>query len=144
MAANAVLLAIRPEYARLILSRQKTFELRRVCPLAPRGTRVILYASAPLSALVGTASVDSIVAASPRQLWPVVRPHCGITRWQFDLYFRRAKVGFGIKMCAAAEYNSPLSLRMLRHHLPDFRPPQNFRYVRNDRASDKRLLHYLP
>ena len=48
-----IVLAIHPEYADAILEGSKSFEIRRRCPDLPPGTLVYLYATSPISEIVG-------------------------------------------------------------------------------------------
>lgn len=129
---DAIFLALKPRFAREILSGTKTVELRRKRPRDLReGSLVVLYASSPVKAVVGTATVERIVTAPPSALWPTVAAHGGISRAEFDEYFDGAIEGTGIFVHTAASSSAPYPLDEIRADWPGFHPPQAFRYLRS-------------
>ncbi len=76
MAADGVLLSIRPVHAEKIFQGIKTVELRRVCPQLLPGARVFVYVSAPVSAVVGYFVVGEVIQKAPHRLWRDVRHAC--------------------------------------------------------------------
>jgi predicted transcriptional regulator len=83
---RALVLSVRPRFARAILSGSKTAELRRQRVSAPPGTAVILYSSSPMMAVVGTARIGAVDALAPRQAWRRYRKGLGLTKAEFDAY----------------------------------------------------------
>jgi predicted transcriptional regulator len=87
MAAKQYLfLPIDPEWAIAILRGTKKWELRTKRPAIDRGDVVVVYASAPLKAIVGSFTVGEIVSGAPRAIWSVVGGEVASTR---RAYFRR-------------------------------------------------------
>jgi hypothetical protein len=70
------LVSLRPRFANAILIDTKTVELRRRAITASPGTAVVLYASAPTMAVVGTATLIEVVA---------LRPHTACRRYRHTL-----------------------------------------------------------
>lgn len=131
MTESAIFLSVKPKYAKAILSGRKTVELRRTRPQELRqGSLIVLYASSPVKAVLGTAHVESIVATSPESLWSLVKNSAGVTREEFDLYFRGAAEAVGIFIESPATAPAPYELSAIRRDWPDFHPPQAFRYLR--------------
>lgn len=129
---DAIFLAIKPRYARDILSGAKTVELRRTRPRDLReGSLVVLYASSPVRAVLGTAEVERIVTTAPIELWPLVASQSRINRAEFDHYFVGADEATGIFVRAPAPTPSPYRLDEIRQDWPGFHPPQAFRYLRS-------------
>jgi predicted transcriptional regulator len=87
MAAKQYLfLPIEPEWAIAILRSTKKWELRTKRPAIDRGDIVVVYARAPLKAVVGYFTVGEIVSGTPRAIWSVVGGEVASTR---RAYFRR-------------------------------------------------------
>lgn len=126
---DGLLLAIKPRFADAILSGEKTVELRRVRPQVEPGAKVVLYASSPVKAVVGTFTVDRVVEASPRALWPQVRGLAAVTRREFYDYFDGASTAVAIFLKAPASAKRHLSLEQMRRASPAFSPPQGYQYL---------------
>jgi predicted transcriptional regulator len=130
VASKAVLLSIRPKYADLILSGDKTVELRRIRPkyLQP-GSLVLMYASSPISSMVGAFSVDSIFEKPLDELWEEVKEKSGISYDEFKLYFEGINKGVGIFIKDCWALSEPISLGLIKQKVKSFAPPQSFRYA---------------
>lgn len=53
-------------------------------------------------------------------------PH---SRSEIEAYFEGRTVGHALRVADATRYGDPVPLREIREAVPDFSPPQNFRYV---------------
>ena len=126
---RALLLSLRPRYARLLLDGTKTVELRRVRPAAQDGMLVLLYASSPTRTLVGTARVVEVEAASLEAVWRHHGPDAAITREEFDAYFVGVETAVAITLASIQPLQRPRPLKDLRDRVAGFRPPQSFRYL---------------
>lgn len=132
MLENAIFLSVKPKYAHEILSGRKTVELRRTRPRQiGNGGLVVLYASAPVKAVVGTANVERIVNAAPDALWPMVQNQAGISREEFDEYFSGVDEATGIFIRSPEFTARPYHLAEIRRDYPSFHPPQAFRYLQS-------------
>ncbi len=135
MSEHALLLSIRPEYATKIFDGSKTVELRRVRPRLTSGDLVLVYASAPVKALLGAFEVAKVVEAPPAQLWTQVQEKAGLTHDQFDQYFDGAKQGYGIFLKRKWSLAEPVALDVLRKRQTNFRPPQSYHYLTQGEAN---------
>lgn len=124
---GALLLSVRPRFARAILDGTKTVELRRRWVRAAPGTPVIIYASTPTMAVVGTARLGQVVVSEPNAAWQRHHPALGLERGEFDQYLG-GRMACLLMLEDVASLASPLPLRRLREDGP-FRPPQSYRYV---------------
>jgi len=129
MPDHALLLSIRPKFASKIFDGTKTVELRRVRPRVTTGDLVLVYVSSPVKALLGAFEVARVVAAPPSQLWNNVESKAGVTREQFDDYYKGAKTGYGIFLKRKWAFDKPIKLENLRRWKSKFRPPQSYHYV---------------
>lgn len=133
MRKSALLLSIRPRHAEKILDGTKTVELRRVLPRIRKGDLVLIYASSPVKALIGTFKVDKVVTDRPRQLWDIVQDKAGITRKEFNAYYAGASEGYGIFFSDVLSLHKPLNLETLRQEWPSFHPPQGYCYLTEEK-----------
>jgi predicted transcriptional regulator len=131
MVSKMLLISIKPKYAELIFEGKKTAELRRVCPKINNGDLVLVYVSSPIKAVYGGFKVDSIMAENPENLWKKIGDCSGITKDEFDLYFKDAKTGFGITFSEIWSLSNPVKLDAISSKWPGFRPPQSYRYLKS-------------
>jgi predicted transcriptional regulator len=123
---TSVLLSIKPHFAQAILEGTKTFEFRRKVFRKWKIHKVIIYASSPVSRVIGEFFIDGILEMRPEQLWAATSNGSGIDRSYFDEYFRGRTKGFAIKVRGAWRYAQPLDLR---ENFGLSRPPQSFCYL---------------
>jgi len=126
---EALLLSVRPSFAKMILSGEKTIELRRTKPRLIGGDHVLLYESSPTMALVGLFEVDHVITGTPSSLWRRVRDKAGISKAIFDSYFCGATDGYGIVVRKVKSLSCSVPLETLRRIMPGFHPPQSYRYL---------------
>ena len=130
MPRETLLLSVRPTFLERLIDGTKTVELRRVRPSVQAGQGVLLYGSSPTMALVASAKVSRIEAATPEGLWPRVREAAGMSRAEYLAYFAGAERASAIWLEQVRAFESPLPLRQMRQRWPWFRPPQSYCYVR--------------
>lgn len=139
MPDEALLVSIRPQYADCIFAGSKRVELRRVRPRLEPGQEVLVYVSSPAMELRGTFTVKKVEERTPRRLWHSVKRFAGISKAEFDDYFRGATQAYAIHIDDVEEFDAPVSLTDIRARIPRFRPPQSYHYLKADAASD--LIH---
>ena len=141
MVSDALLLSIHPKYACMIFNGEKNVELRKVKPRLKNGDLVMIYVTAPIKALAGAFKVDKVISRAPDNLWEDVKDKCGITKKQFENYFKGKKKGYGIKFEEVWKFSIPTKLNSLRNQCPGFRPPQGYHYV--DLSKKEKALNGL-
>lgn len=134
----ALFLSLRPRFAELLLSGTKSVELRRIRPSVLPGAAVLLYASSPMMKLVGWAEVREIKVAPTAQIWLDHGSETGISRSEYDDYFKGLDDGVAIKLVNVRRLDKPRPLQDLRKRLSGFQPPQSYRYL--DRAQVAALV----
>lgn len=122
---RVALLAIHPEYAGAILRGHKTVEFRKR-PLAADVTTVVLYATAPVSRIVGKFRVADIVLATPARLWRRHHDTGAIAQEAFDRYYCDTEAGAAILVQDATSYGREVALAELT---PSPAIPQSFTYL---------------
>lgn len=124
-----VLLSIKPGFVEKIFSNDKTVELRKRIPNLVKGDELLIYASAPVMAIVGAVEVTDVVQQSPDDLWRMVRAHAAVEQDFFAEYYQDHSTAYGIFLGRTRLYSKEYSLSRLRKSWPGFVPPQNYRYI---------------
>lgn len=132
-----LLISVRPEFAEKILNGTKTIELRKSCPSVDIGDLVVIYSTLPEKAIVGTCVVERIIKKAPHQLWRQYSNKLGIDKKRYFEYFKDTEVAVGIILNSIDKLDQKLSLDSVRRAIPEFSPPQTFRYL--DRLQIKRV-----
>lgn len=127
--AGVILLAIRPQFAELILAGHKQAELRRVVPKIHADMTVLMYASFPEQAIVGSFRIESVISGSVTSVWSSVGRVSLLTRDAFRTYFRGTKRANALMVDSPRRFARAINLRHIRAGFPDFHPPQSFRYL---------------
>ncbi|MGW5055677.1 hypothetical protein [Actinokineospora sp. NPDC004072] len=121
-------MSLRPRFVHAILDGSKTVELRRTRVSAPPGTLIVLYASSPVMAVLGLATLADRHTASPMTIWRKHRANVGISRAEFLDYFAGATHATALTIADPQPLAAPLTLAVLRSHA-EFQPPQSYRYI---------------
>lgn len=120
---NDAIISIRPAFAEAILSGKKTVELRRRIPPVELGTRLWIYATRPVAAIVGVAIIDAICRGTPQAVWEATSDRTAIDRGDFDRYFEGAREAIAIRL-SRIERIRPIGIECLRIWKEGFHPPQ--------------------
>src|SRR6266446_4775480 len=88
MSKHALLLSIRPRFAKMIFAGTKTVELRRVRPKIKKGDLILLYVSSPAKELQGGFRVADMISGRPSSIWKKLGTRSGVTRQEFYAYFK--------------------------------------------------------
>jgi predicted transcriptional regulator len=136
-----MLLSIRPRFAESILAGTKQAEIRRQRPSAPSGTPVIIYATKPVAAIIGTAHVESVLFGPPSSLWRSHKSQMGVTREEFDEYLAGVSTAYLLILTDARQLPCPLTLEDMRESAA-FHPPRSYRYL--DQSALRTLVNGHP
>jgi predicted transcriptional regulator len=120
-----VLLSIKPMYAEKILNGEKLYEFRRTIFKSPAVTKVVIYASSPISKVIGEFEIDHVLSMEVEALWNKTMEHSGIDKEFYDSYFDGKDVGHAIKVKHVERY---LECRELHEYDIKY-PPQSFAYL---------------
>lgn len=127
-ARRVALMAIREHYAEAIFDGKKLVEFRKR-RLAADIENVWVYATAPVSKIVGRFSVSEIVEGTPQEIWAAFGSVGSIRRADFFQYFEGATKAVAIVVGQTERISDPLALADI-----DPRPavPQSFAYLPAD------------
>jgi predicted transcriptional regulator len=114
---RTLLLSLRPQFADATLSGAKTVELRRRPINAQPPTPIILYASSPTMAIVGTARLGEVQIHTSAAAWRKHRMSLGLSRTEFDAYLDGSPSAYVLLLDGVCVLNEPLSLRQNDHRL---------------------------
>lgn len=126
-----ILISIQPQYVEQLLSGAKTVELRRRAVRILPGTRVWIYSTKPHGVVEAVGIVASTHEYTPSKIWRDFGPRAGVSRPEFDHYFRGVDKGCVIVFRQIVRLERSLSLTTLRSALGRFLPPQFFRVLRS-------------
>ncbi|MFB9832833.1 ASCH domain-containing protein [Actinoallomurus acaciae] len=125
---QAILLSLKPRFAQAILRGIKTVELRRQRVALAPGAAVLIYASSPVMAIIGTARVRNVERDDPQKIWTRHAASVALTRAEYDAYLRGADSVSAITLEDPAFLDEPVTLQQLRGEQP-FHPPQSYCFV---------------
>lgn len=121
-----MLLSIKPMYADKILQGEKLYEFRKI-RCKKEVNKILFYATAPQSQVVGEAYIDCVLENTPAQIWKVAKSAAGITRKCFFEYYSKKEVAIAYKLKNVTMYDKPkrLSSYGVAH------PPQSYVYIQD-------------
>lgn len=120
-----ILLSIKPAFANKIFDGSKKFEFRRSIFRNKAVTSVVVYASAPVSRVIGEFEIETVHNKELNLLWNETKDASGISREYYDLYFTGKENGFAIQV------KNPQLYKKARNLKEDYNmvPPQSFAYL---------------
>ncbi len=118
------LLSIHPKYAASIFAGEKRYEYRRRLP-KKRVSCILIYATAPISKIIGEARVVDTLIMDKAKLWQHTKSYGGISEKEFDRYFTGVDIGGAILLSSPILYKEPLTIERIGLT----RAPQSFCYL---------------
>lgn len=115
-----VVLSIKPEYVAEIKAGRKCFEFRKAIFKLPV-EKVYIYASSPISKVVGEFEPVDVITGTPAKVWKQTCKYAGITQAFYDEYFSGKQTAYAIVIQNLKFYDQPKGL--------PFHAPQSFRYI---------------
>ncbi|WP_262029429.1 hypothetical protein [Microvirga sp. Mcv34] len=123
-----VLMSIRPQYVRKILEGTKTVELRRKFSQNFQSGVLLIYATAPVMAVVGAARIVLAKDMPITQIWRMHRKESGVCKTEFDAYFHNVERGYVLSLSQVM----PLENCVTRGEMYErygLVPPQSYRIL---------------
>jgi predicted transcriptional regulator len=121
-----VLLSIRPKYAEAITEGRKSFEFRKFIFKHHSVERIYLYATKPMSKVVGSFKVGEIICREPKLLWEEFGRLSGVSSLEFFKYFEGSDIGFAIEIKDLEVFQTPVNPSLF---IAGFKPPRSFKYI---------------
>jgi predicted transcriptional regulator len=123
-----ILISIKPCFCNLILDGQKRYEYRKRVFSRSDVSRVYIYASKPICKVIGYFTVKRIINDTPSMVWDLTHEHGGITKKQYQAYFKGHTKAYAIEIDKVVKIDSIDPKQVLQ----SFTAPQNFMYVDRD------------
>lgn len=120
-----VLLSIKPEFADLILNGEKQYEFRRVIFKSDLVKKIIVYASSPISMVIGEFEVENVLSLDTSKLWKLTKHNAGIDKAYYDDYFFGKEIGHAIKIKKPKRYKTHIDISNFNIK----QAPQSFAYI---------------
>lgn len=120
-----VILSIKPIYAEKILNGEKTFELRKSIFKKTNINKVIIYASSPISKIIGEFEIESILHDEINELWKKTKKDNGVEKDFFNEYFENREKGYAIKIKNTKRYKVFYNI----YDKYGIKAPQSFSYL---------------
>ena len=121
-----VILSIKPKYAHKILDGNKTYELRKNIFKNSEIKTVLIYASAPISKIIGEFEIDKIIHLELDKLWIAVKDKAEVDKEFFDEYFSSKQKGYAIAIKNVKKYKTSIDIS----EKYGIKAPQSFAYVK--------------
>lgn len=121
-----ILISIRPNFCHLIFDGMKIYEYRKKIFAHSDVDKVYIYATKPICKIIGCFTIDTIITATPSKVWSLTHEHGGITKKQFNDYFKGCNVAHAIKIKNLVKLDTPINPKDV---IKGFTAPQNFIYV---------------
>jgi predicted transcriptional regulator len=129
-------MSIHPDYAEAIVSGRKCAEFRKR-PLAADIDVVLIYATAPVQAIVGWFEVSGTVRSSPAEIWRRLHSQGGISRTEFTTYYAGSIQGVALLVGKVERFSELVALSVLS---PRPAIPQSFSYISEKVFSQAKML----
>ena len=128
------LYSIKPFYSDQILDGSKTYELRKRMPTNELDY-ILIYASSPISKIVGYAEVRKTHKHRISETWKRFSKFTGINKNDYLKYYEGSTYAYAIELGKVNKFLRPFDIEILN---PDCVPPQSFSYV--DENDFKRVI----
>ena len=102
-----VILSIKPEFVEKIFSGEKQYEYRKIL-FKQKVDTVYIYASRPISKIVGEFKIEKIINDTPANIWNQTKEHSGVTKSFFQKYYAGKDKGVALKIKECKKYKKDL------------------------------------
>ena len=130
-----LLISIKPEFVKKILAYEKLYEFIKSI-FKEDVDKIFIYSTYPVKKIVGYFEVNEIICESPQELWNSFSEVSGISKKDFFKYYANSNEGFAIKIDNLHIFEEYIDM----NQYDDFRAPQSFCYVENNKCLRELLL----
>jgi len=120
-----IILSIKPEFVEKIFSGEKKYEYRKIL-FKQKVDKVYIYASRPISKIVGEFIVEDIICDTPEHVWEITKKQSGVSRNFYDKYYKGKDKAVVLKIKECKEYKEGINPELF---VPNFQVPQSFIYI---------------
>ena len=123
-----VILSVKPKYIAQILSGSKKYEYRKTI-WKTTVNKVYIYSCAPEKKIVGYFPYTSYYSGELEQIWMKTKTLSGITKAEYDEYFRNKQNAYAIIITDFFVFDMPYDPFI---NYSKFTPPQSYQYISED------------
>ena len=132
---DLVLMSIKPNYADAILAGTKRWEFRRKSIRKMFYRSVLIYATAPVSKVVGQMYFEIEVCGNLNRVWDIVEKEAGLTLGECVRYYGDTEMAYAGRISRAVPLNGPTLEKIRKGCHPDlgsrtWRPPQSWMEIK--------------
>lgn len=121
---NAIL-SIKPEFVTKIFSGEKRYEYRKTL-FKQKIDTVYIYASRPISKIVGQFKIAGVISNTPEEVWKETKDYSGVSKEFFYKYFTGKDKGVALKIKDAQEFPVYIGVKDIKEKI---NVPQSFIYI---------------
>ena len=115
-------MSIKKEYGLNLLELKSLWEYRRRKSKINVGDKIILYAVAPNSELIGEFTVGGILIGTPHELWEKTKGDICYKKDEVISYLESGNFPIAFRVSNPITYDTPVSI----DNVPFFRPPMSY------------------
>ena len=104
MSRTLAMISLHPQYWDMYRDGSKVWELRKVTHSPRCVDGLVIYATAPVSRVVGEVDVVSIHSGYVDDFWHIVKDGCGITRDWYDHYYQGHQMAIAYRLGNVWDY----------------------------------------
>ncbi|CCO47126.1 hypothetical protein VIBNISOn1_230025 [Vibrio nigripulchritudo SOn1] len=125
-----IVISLKPKWVSLVLEQRKTIELRKSFAKELRNdTLALIYASSPISAIVGTVTIEKATEGEIDYIWNKYGEESQVSKQEFMRYFHKKNKAIALHLNNPVGVNK-LTLGELRTCC-NFVPPVSWRYLKD-------------
>ena len=117
------IISLNTRYADMILSGEKTVELRNRAVRMEPGTGIWIYATKPVGGIVALAELESVVHDAPAEIWVRFEREMYIDRAHFDSYINNRESVSALILSSVRRLKHSVTLDWIRRSIGRFQPP---------------------
>lgn len=140
---KAILLSVLPTFAYQILDGTKKWEYRKRAPKIEEKTKMFLYASGDVGAIIGECVVTKVIQMPVEELIENTIDETPSSKEGVRAYFAGHHMGSALRVEEPEKYGKPITLLEIIDRIPGFAVPQNFYYLRKDDLKFSPLLRMI-
>lgn len=129
---DQAIISLKPQYANLILSGEKTVELRNRTVRLKSGTTIWIYATQPVGRIVANAKIKTVSHGIPSEIWDRYGEKICIEKTHFDFYIGNSRQVSALVLSSVKRIQDPCTLENIRQVVEDFHPPQFYSHLPSD------------
>lgn len=120
-----ILLSVRPVFASRILEGSKWWEFRKKAPCVAPSTRVYIYATSPVSKIVGYFTLGEVICGDVCTVWGRTYKHAGLTFESLQIYAHGYRSIYAWQVVRPYKFDTAKTLEEFGLK----RPPQSYCYI---------------